>query len=136
MSPSRAIRVLIVEDDVDSSDALQLLLEHQGFDVERAGSVLETLRLIDAHARSGSRSIDVVVLDLGLPDFNAMVLADEFRRLDPPPEVIVHSAAPGEVLSAAAAHLGAVAQLRKPSDCEQLVHLIRAAAERSLPAIR
>jgi DNA-binding response OmpR family regulator len=131
-----AIRVLIVEDDPDSSDALKLLLEHEGFAVERAASVRETRSHLDACRRNGAPSVDVVVLDLGLPDFSPIVLADEFRRLDAPPAIIVHSAAPRDIVHAAAIALGAVGQVRKPSDCHELIGLIRAAAGHALPAIR
>lgn len=135
MSLTTPIRVLVVEDDPDSSDALRLLLEHEGFEVTLTASVLETRRHIESRMRQGDPPIDVVVLDLGLPDFSPIMLADEFRRLDPSPGIIVHSAAPQELVNAAAICLGAVGKMRKPSNCQELVRLIRAAAERTLPAV-
>jgi DNA-binding response OmpR family regulator len=132
VSLNTPIRVLVVEDDPDSSDALQLLLEHEGFEVHLASSVSETRRHFESHADAPA---DVVVLDLGLPDYSPILLAEEFRRLEPSPGIIVHSAAPQEIVNAAAICLGAVGKVRKPSNCRDLVRLIRAAAERTLPAV-
>lgn len=136
MSLTAPIHVLVVEDDPDSSDSLQLLLEHEGFVVDSTRSVLETRRHFDMRARTGAPAIDVIVLDLGLPDASPILLAEDFRRLDPSPEIIVHSAAPQEIMNAAAICLGAVARLRKPSNCGELVALIRAAARHRLPVPR
>ena len=134
MSAPTPIRVLIVEDDTDSSESLCLVLRHEGFEIVEAASVLEARAHLEA--RSGARQFDVVILDLGLPDFSPIVLAEEFRRLDPSPAIIIHSAAPDEIIHTAAALLGAVGQVRKPSNCRELVTLIRAAADRLLPVIR
>lgn len=62
--------VLVVEDDRDIRDLLRRYLERAGHAVLTTGSGVEALRLLDGAA------VDLVVLDLGLPDVDgAEVLA-------------------------------------------------------------
>jgi two-component system KDP operon response regulator KdpE len=57
-----SLAVLVVEDDREIRDVLRASLAAEGFDVLTAVSLSEAAALLD-HAR-----VDVVVLDLGLPD--------------------------------------------------------------------
>jgi DNA-binding response OmpR family regulator len=62
--PQRPLRVLIVEDHVDSALTLELLLGKMGYKVEVAHRAEDGLRLGPVHAP------DVVFLDIGLPDLS------------------------------------------------------------------
>ncbi|NTW83487.1 MAG: response regulator transcription factor [Chlorobiaceae bacterium] len=67
-------RVIIVEDDKDFCDSMVEYLRLSGLDVTGVDSALEFYRNI---AEAG---FDVVVLDIGLPDQNGIVLAEYIRN--------------------------------------------------------
>ncbi len=55
-------RVLVVEDNADAGDAMRMLLEAGGHDVQVAGTVAAAIAACDADP------IDLMLLDLTLPD--------------------------------------------------------------------
>jgi two-component system CheB/CheR fusion protein len=66
--------ILLVEDHLDTAEALTDLLRDRGYQVSTAGSIAEALEL--ASPQDGTR-IDLVVSDLGLPDGNGLDLMRE-----------------------------------------------------------
>lgn len=67
--------VLVVEDERDIRDVLRRYLERAGMSVLTTGSGAEALTLLT------SPDLDVVVLDLGLPDIDGLEVLREARRL-------------------------------------------------------
>ena len=68
------LRVLIVEDHVDTANVLRRLLSANGHHVKTANSAAEALALARAHA------FDLVVSDLGLPDMTGYDLIKRIKR--------------------------------------------------------
>lgn len=68
------IQVLIVDDNVDTTDSMAILLEMAGHRVETAQDGRSAL---EAAAR---RRPDVVLLDVGLPDISGLELARRLRE--------------------------------------------------------
>ena len=76
--PSSDLRVLLVEDHVDTLRVLSSILTKDGFSVRTAASVADARRLLDCE------SFDVLVTDIGLPDgsgYQLMRAARESQRL-------------------------------------------------------
>jgi CheY-like chemotaxis protein len=71
---SRALRVLVVEDDADTADTLALLLRLNGYEVEVAADGSSALQAVRA------RGPDVVLLDIGLPKMDGWVVARRIRE--------------------------------------------------------
>jgi two-component system, OmpR family, KDP operon response regulator KdpE len=69
-----AARVLLVEDDVATRDAVARNLEAHGFRVTESGDVAEALRRWDAERP------DLILLDLGLPDLDGSAVVRHVRR--------------------------------------------------------
>jgi CheY-like chemotaxis protein len=69
----KGIRVLVVEDDDDTRELLRVLLETHGSVVTAAASVQEALTEYDR-----SRP-DVIVADIGMPDYNGYALIGRVR---------------------------------------------------------
>ncbi|MBV5339677.1 MAG: response regulator transcription factor [Deltaproteobacteria bacterium] len=65
-----AIRVIIVEDDIDLRESLETYLSMCGFLVAGVGTCRDFYRAPDSH------SFDIAVLDVGLPDQSGIVLAE------------------------------------------------------------
>ncbi|WP_367874092.1 response regulator [Luteolibacter sp. Populi] len=59
---TRQLRILLLEDHVDTSESLTLLLEMQGHEVTQAFDVASALKLAE------TRDFDLLLSDLGLPD--------------------------------------------------------------------
>ena len=72
----KAISILVVEDDDDTRDLLKVLLETQGALVTATASVMEALQSYD-HSRP-----DVIVADIGMPDYNGYTLIGRVRARD------------------------------------------------------
>jgi CheY-like chemotaxis protein len=72
----KGISILIVEDDTDTRDLLRVLLESDGGLVVTTASVKEALSAYDR------RRPDVVVADIGMPEYNGYTLIGRIRARD------------------------------------------------------
>jgi len=70
------LNILVVEDDNDTRELLRVLLESHGGKVHVASSVAEALTSYDQ-----SRP-DVLVADIGMPDYNGYTLIGRVRARD------------------------------------------------------
>src|SRR5437764_1165160 len=70
------LNILVVEDDNDTRELLRVLLETQGGQVRAASCVSEALDQYD-HKRP-----DVLVADIGMPDYNGYTLIGRVRARD------------------------------------------------------
>jgi two-component system nitrate/nitrite response regulator NarL len=125
MSAPRTLRVMLVEDHLSFRQALAFLLGREP-DLEvvaQAGSLAQARQMLHTH-------LDVVVLDLALPDGDGRDLIGELRQSNASISVLVLSAAvePGqldEVLKA-----GADAVLHKVASPQTIVEEVRYLAGR------
>lgn len=123
-----AVRVLVVEDEPDLREAMVAYLEMEGLQAEGAGSLRRADQHLAAHA------VDVLVLDLGLPDGDGLDwLAARPRR---PDQGVVVTTARGEVRErVSGVRAGADIYLVKPVQMEELSTLIHNLAQRLLPGL-
>ena len=70
----RPLRLLVVEDHVDSAELLAELLQHAGHTVRVATTVS------DAIAAASEQPFDVVLSDVGLPDATGYELMEQLRE--------------------------------------------------------
>src|SRR5215212_2035961 len=92
MSPTRSVRVMLVEDHIAFREALAFVLAHEP-DLEvvaQAGSLAEAREMLEERP-------DVAVIDLALPDGDGSELFGELRRSNPGISVVVLSATIVEV---------------------------------------
>ncbi len=73
-----AVRVLVVDDNIDALESLRDYLAHQGHDVMTASEPLQALKLAEQFQP------DVAVLDIGLPGMDGYALASALRTSFPP----------------------------------------------------
>jgi two-component system KDP operon response regulator KdpE len=123
-------RILLIEDDsaLRSNFALSLIAE--GYQVRSAASLSQAFAIW--HDTSGSQGIDLVLLDLGLPDG----VGDDFLsaiRLEELTPVIVISARNGEQEKARLLNLGAAAYLVKPFTVPTLLDCVQSILVARLP---
>jgi len=124
------MRVLIVEDDDAIAAPLAKGLEREGLDVDRVQTGADALgRSLDD---PDDHPVDVVLLDLGLPDIDGFDVCRQMRaRSDVP--IIVVTARSEEVDRVVGLELGADDYIVKPFGFRELVARIRAVARRRVP---
>ena len=83
---TRNTRLLIVEDDRAFRHAMATLLADAGHEVHQAGDGAEALALLNRE------SVDLILLDIGLPGVSGLDILAAVRAMKVPPRVIVVSA--------------------------------------------
>ncbi len=114
------VRLLLVEDDPTISDPLLEGLRREGFDVELAATGAAAL---------AADPVDLVLLDLGLPDLEGRVVCQELRASSNVP-IIVVTARSDEIDRVVLLELGADDYVVKPFGFRELVARIRAVLRR------
>ena len=115
-------RLLVVEDDTDIVDALREGLDREGFDVAIAKSGAEAVSEMD--------DVDLVLLDLGLPDIDGADVCRTLRAQSDVP-IIVLTARGEELDRVLLLELGADDYVVKPFGFRELVARIRAVRRRT-----
>ena len=121
--PAPAAVALIVEDEAQIRRFVRMALEGEGWQVHVAESLKRGV------IEAGSRSPDLIVLDLGLPDGDGMALIREVRAWSQV-AIIVLSARVDEAGKIAALDAGADDYLTKPFGVGELLARVRAALRR------
>lgn len=126
--PGGGVRVLVVDDNVDSAESLAMLLTLWGHDVRTAYEGASALVI------AGDRWPDLILLDLGLPGMDgyevARRLSDEHGATRPRLVAISGYGQPEDKLRSSAA--GFDQHLVKPVNCEDLLAILNSA--RAKPA--
>ena len=127
--PAVVQRVLLVDDNTDSTEPLSLLLQSKGHDTRVAVAGEEAMVLADEFQPT------FVLLDLGLPGMDGYEVA---RRLRERPygsglTLVALTGWSGQEVRNKAAEAGFDYHLVKPVDWEELEHIVTAAGARSSP---
>ena len=120
MSDAHGGRLLVVEDDDGIAEPLVEGLELHGFEVERARTGAEAL---------DAAGVDLVLLDLGLPDLDGREVCRRLRERTGVP-IIVVTARVDEIDRVLLLELGADDYVVKPFGFRELVARIRAVRRR------
>ena len=116
-------RILVVDDEPQIQRFLRPALTASDFEVLTAASAAEARRLI------ATRSPDLVILDLGLPDRDGKTVITDVRAFSQVP-IIVLSARDQESEKVEALDLGADDYIEKPFGIAELLARIRTALRR------
>jgi DNA-binding response OmpR family regulator len=120
---NRQPALLVIEDDEDARFALLSTFAHRGFLVLTAPTAHDAIGVV----KSAAEPIDVVLLDVHLPDVSGVDLCARLRELNPKLAVIVCSgeAEPQEV--ARLLGLGVRRYFQKPIEPDELLATVEAA---------
>jgi two-component system KDP operon response regulator KdpE len=117
-------RVLVVDDEAQIVRALRTSLEARGYDVLSAGRGDQAMAFLTAD------SIDIVILDLGLPDVDGLEVLKRIRSFSEVP-VIILTVREAQTEKVAALDAGADDFITKPFGMEEVMARMRAALRRS-----
>lgn len=121
------MRVLLVEDDPAVAAGIVQGLKGNGFEVIHVATGSEAVA-----RHTGDTNIDMVLLDLGLPDLDGQEVCARIRAVSAVPIIIV-SARDDEIDKVISLELGADDYLAKPFGTRELLARIRAVARRAQP---
>ena len=120
-------RILLVEDDDLNRKLVRTVLARSADPVLRGACVVQAGSLAEARAALALGAVDVVLLDMNLPDGNGLSLAAEVRHSgERHPALVALTGGPGDRGDAALA-AGCSAVLGKPYEAGQLRALVAAA---------
>ena len=119
------MRVLLIEDDDSIGDPLEAGLTREGFTVDRVRTAAEAL--------AADITVDLVLLDLGLPDGDGFDVCRTLRARSGVP-IIVVTARGEEVDRVVGLELGADDYVVKPFGNRELVARMRAVLRRTGPS--
>ena len=114
-APSRAQHVLVVEDNVDVGDAFRVLFESTG----RRVSVVRTVA--DALATARAERVDLMLLDLTLPDGSGLQVLGELDGHSRPHVSVALTGRDEPEIVRRCYELGCVAVLVKPVPARELL---------------
>ncbi|MDP6581958.1 MAG: sigma-54 dependent transcriptional regulator [Vicinamibacterales bacterium] len=120
----RNAAVLIIDDEEIMREILQVLLEREGCQVSLAASGEEGLAL------ARSQPFDVAIVDVMMPGIGGIETLDELRKLDGDLPVILITAFASVENAIAAMKRGAFDYVTKPFKNEEVLVVVRNAAER------
>ena len=120
---SAGAKVLVVDDEPLIRWSVAETLAERGYEVSEAEDAASAMRACSP----GSRSIDVVLLDLRLPDCDDLRVLSAIRRLSPRTAVILMTAYGSPELFTEARRLGAYAIVDKPFEMDALQPLVQRA---------
>ena len=109
-----ASRVLIIDDDESLRKVIGYMLEEAGYDVDRAASAEEGLRLLE------SRRPDLVLSDIKMPKRDGIELLGDIKRIDASIPVVILTAFASVETAVEAMKRGATDYLTKPISRDDL----------------
>src|SRR5438477_5341977 len=114
---------LVVDDEESVRESFRLVLD-QDYDVLDVPDGARALEIVRAN------HVDVVLLDIRLPEMDGIEVLERLKALDDSLEVILVSAVKTVRTAVAAMKLGAFDYLTKPFEDEELLSLVRRAVEK------
>jgi len=113
--------ILIVDDDIELSDGLRMVLEKLGYHVIQARDGQQGKQMVYHHRP------DLMILDMMMPRMGGYPVLEHFRGKTDAPPVIMITANEGSRHKAYAEYLGVVDYIRKPFAMERLLEAVEKA---------
>jgi len=122
---SRRVRpvVLVVDDDAGLRESFRLILDDD-YDVVEAASGAEALETVR------TTQIDLLLLDIRLPDIDGIAVLEQVKALDEHVEIILVTAVQTVRTAVGAMKLGAFDYVTKPFEEDEILGLVRRAIEK------
>lgn len=119
--PTSTYVILVVEDNQDIAVGVQDFLQHDGYQVEIAGTCARAIELVRG------RRYNAVLLDLTLPDGDGLDVLKTVHEIDPTVPVVIVTASTSTDKTVGSLMRGAFAYMTKPYHREELRQTLRRA---------
>lgn len=117
--------ILLVDDDVTMKSIVAEVLQHEGF------TILTAMNGHDALQAMENNTIELILLDIGLPDVDGIKLLEKFIHTKPAVPVVMISGIATIDRAVASTRLGAFDFLEKPLEPQRVLLTIKNALEKS-----
>ena len=124
MDKAMAPMILIVEDEQAIADNIQYALETEGFETRCLLSGMQVLPLLERE------TVDLIILDIGLPDINGLELCKQIRKNHSLP-IIFLTARAAEIDRVVGLEIGADDYVVKPFSPRELSARVKAVLRRT-----
>jgi DNA-binding response OmpR family regulator len=120
--------ILVVDDDMELSDGLRVVLEKHGYRVLQARDGQQGKQLVY------NQRPDLMILDMMMPRMGGYPVLEHFRGKADAPPIIMITANEGSRHKAYAEYLGVVDYIRKPFAMERLLEAVDKGLSQAKPA--
>jgi two-component system response regulator AtoC len=123
MAADRSATILVVDDELGIRQSFKMVLKDH-FNVllaENGGAAIDILT---------KNTVDLILLDILLPDINGLDLLEKLKAIDPNPEVIMVTAVKEIQTAVRAIKLGAYEYIIKPFLVDDVINIINRALEK------
>ncbi|HME00866.1 MAG TPA: sigma-54 dependent transcriptional regulator [Terriglobia bacterium] len=117
--------ILVIDDEQEIRESLEEILKLEGYDVSTASTAREGLRKVE------ERVLDLVLLDIGLPDSNGLEVLKAIKSDSPDTSVVMITAYDSGQMAFQASKEGAESYVTKPWDNDKLLLEIRNTLDKS-----
>jgi len=117
------LRILVVDDDPGTLNAVKVGLLSKGYEVFIAGSGEEALKIIES-TQANSEPLDILLTDLRMPKMSGLKLIKSARKLRPDIKAIIMTAYGDDNVQKKARALGQCGYMDKPFRPEALIKMI------------
>lgn len=117
------MKILVVDDDPGTLNAVKVGLLSKGYDALIAGSGEEALKIIKAR-QANAEPLDLLLTDMRMPKMNGLKLVREARKIMPDIKVIIMTAYGDENIQERTMELGRCGYMDKPFRPEMLIKMI------------
>ena len=117
-------RILLIDDDPGVSEVIGLLLEREGYSVERAATLKQAITLVEA------TEVDLVVTDLKLPDGTGLDVIALLLGRDPGLPIVMITSYSSMESAIAALRAGAADYVIKPFNNDEFLRAVARALNR------
>ncbi|MCG2816880.1 MAG: response regulator, partial [Candidatus Aminicenantes bacterium] len=119
-------RILVVDDEENIRNSLRMILEYEGYAMIEAADGESALEMIDETV-----GLDLILLDIKLPDHDGLELLEEIKKKSYSPEIIMISGHGTIQAAVESTKLGAFDFLEKPLHRDRVLLSIRNALKHS-----
>ena len=123
MTPDKLPTILVVDDEAGIRQSFKMVLQGR-FRVLLAEDGAATVDILTKD------TVDLILLDILLPDINGLELLEKIKALDPDPEIIMVTAVKEIQTAVKAIKLGAYEYIIKPFLVEDVINIINRALEK------
>ncbi len=124
--PTRALRLLVVDDDAQVSSAIRRALEQAGHRVTSAAEP----RVAIARFTAAPDDFDAVITDFTMPGMTGLALATELRRVRPAVPIVLSTGRLEAGVEEEVARAG-IALLHKPAQVEEVLRVVERVVRRA-----
>ncbi len=112
------VKILLVDDETQFVDTLAERLSMRGIQAQVAYDGASALQKVN------EGPVDVIVLDLRMPEMDGFAVLQSVKKVNPQIQVIILTGHGGDDEEVAAFRMGAYSFLKKPMDIEELLNSI------------